>query len=145
MDRTRRRRGSPRALAGLVAALAVGGALPATALGFGPITSWGTSGTGPGQFGEAADVAVGPDFDVYVADRFRDRIQVFSPLGVFKHSFPAPESFGLEVAGDTLFTSDFSESAVHAFTTQGTFIRKWGASGGPADPQPRYREPWAST
>ena len=82
---------------------AVGGVLPATALGFGPITSWGTSGSGPGQFGEAADVAVGPDFDVYVADRFNENaIQRFSPLGVFRRAFRGPESFGLEVAGDTV-------------------------------------------
>ena len=113
MDRTRRRRGSPRALAGLVAALAVGGALPATALGFGPITSWGTSGSGPGQFGEASDVAVGPDFDVYVTDRFNNRVQVFSPLGVFRRAFPAPESFGLDVVGGTVVLTDFSGAAVN--------------------------------
>jgi DNA-binding beta-propeller fold protein YncE len=142
VETTRRRRRRPRALAGLAAALAVGGALPGAALGFGPITSWGTAGTGPGQFGEAADVAVGPDFDVYVADRFNGRVHVFSPLGVFKRAFPAPESFGIEVAGDTVFVSDFSD-AVHAFSTQGTFIREWGTSGSRTDPgQPRFSEPW---
>jgi DNA-binding beta-propeller fold protein YncE len=142
VDRTHRRRPWSRLLAGLVAALAVGGALPATALGFGVITSWGAAGSGPGQFGEGSDVSVGPDFDVYVTDRFNDRVQVFSPLGVFKRAFPSPESFGLKVDGDTVVVSDFG-GAVHAFTTQGAFIRKWGASGTRTDPdQPRFSEPW---
>ncbi|HTI34120.1 MAG TPA: hypothetical protein VL422_10625 [Miltoncostaea sp.] len=143
MDTTRRRRPWPRAIAGLAAALAVGGVVPGSALGFGPITSWGTSGNGPGQFGEAADVAVGPDFDVYVADRFNDRVQVFSPLGVFRRVFKVPESFGLDIAGGTLVLSDFNGGAVEVRTTQGALVRRFGSNGSRTDPgQPRFSEPW---
>ena len=138
----RRRRPWPRALAGFAAALAIGGVAPAAAFGFGAITSWGGPGSGPGQFGEGSDVSVGPDFDVYVTDRFNNRVQVFSPLGVFKRAFPTPESFGLKVVGGTVFVTDFSD-AVQVFTTQGTFIRKFGSSGTRTDQgQPRFSEPW---
>ena len=138
----RRRRPWPRALAGFAAALAIGGVAPAAAFGFGAITSWGGPGSGPGQFGEGSDVSVGPDFDVYVTDRFNNRVQVFSPLGVFRARFPTPESFGLKVVGGTVFVTDFSD-AVQVFTTQGTFIRKFGSSGTRTDQgQPRFSEPW---
>ncbi len=142
MERTRRARPWRLALAGLAAAVGIGAAAPGAALGFGFITSWGTSGSGPGQFGEGSDVSVGSDFDVYVTDRFNNRVQVFSPLGVFRREFPAPESFGLKVAGDSVFVTDFG-AAVHVFTTQGAFLRKWGSSGTRTDPgQPRFSEPW---
>jgi DNA-binding beta-propeller fold protein YncE len=143
VDRTRRRRPWTRALAGLAVAAAVGAAAPSAALGFGVITSWGKPGTANGEFGEASDVAVGPDFDVYVTDRFNNRIQVFSPLGVFKRAFAAPESFGLDVVGDRVFVTDFSTDGVSVFSTQGAFITKWGSFGTVTSlPQPRYSEPW---
>lgn len=142
MERNRRVRPWRLALAGLAAAVAIGAA-PGAALGFGFITSWGAAGSGPGQFGEGSDVSVGPDFDVYVTDRFNNRVQVFSPLGAFRREFPAPESFGLKVVGDRVFVSDFASSAVHVFTTQGAFLRRWGSPGTRTDPgQPRYAEPW---
>lgn len=131
------------ALIGVVAAVLLAAAPPSGALGFGFITSWGTAGNGPGQFGEAADVAVGPDFDVYVADRFNDRIQVFSPLGLLRRTWSTPESFGLDVAGGTVVLTEFGGgSGVSRYSTLGAFERRWGALGGPADPQPRYSEPW---
>ena len=87
-------------------------------------------------------MSVGPDFDVYVTDRFNDRVQVFSPLGVFRRAFPTPESFGLKVVGDSVFVTDFG-AAVQVFTTQGAFLRKCGSSGTRTDPgQPRFSEPW---
>ena len=120
----------------------LGAAAPSAALGFGFITSWGGSGNGNGQFGEASDISVGPDFDVYVTDRFNDRVQVFSPLGVFKRTFKTPESFGLDVVGDTVYVSDFG-AGMEAFSAQGAFLRRWGSLGTRTDPgQPRYSEPW---
>ena len=131
---------------GLLAAIAAAaalGALAPSAAGFGFITSWGGPGNGPGQFGEASDISVGPDFDVYVTDRSNDRVQVFSPLGVFKRGFPAPESFGLDVVGNEVYVTDFGGGAVEVFSTQGASLRRWGSVGTGNDvPQPRYREPW---
>jgi uncharacterized repeat protein (TIGR01451 family) len=130
------------ALIGLVAAALLAGAPPTHALGFGFITSWGGPGEAPGRFGEASDVAVGGDFDVYVADRFNDRIQVFSPLGAFRRAWGTPESFGVDVAGDAVVLSEFGGSGVSRYATGGAFQTRWGTLGGTGDPQPRYSEPW---
>ncbi len=140
--RPRRRPWWARLLVALAVATALGVGAPPAALGFAFITSWGTPGSGDGQFGEPSDVSVAPNFDVYVTDRFNNRVQVFSPLGTFKRAFPVPESFGLDVVGDTVYVSDFGH-AVQVLSDQGAFLRKWGSFGTRTDPgQPRYWEPW---
>ncbi|MGE3908620.1 MAG: peptidyl-alpha-hydroxyglycine alpha-amidating lyase family protein [Chloroflexota bacterium] len=47
------------------------------------IQSWGTPGTGPGEFNLPHGIWVLPDERVLVADRENDRIQIFSPSGEF--------------------------------------------------------------
>ncbi|BBG05343.1 MULTISPECIES: peptidyl-alpha-hydroxyglycine alpha-amidating lyase family protein [Pseudonocardia] len=47
------------------------------------IGSWGSVGTGPGEFHLPHGIDIGPDARVYVADRENDRIQIFSPDGEF--------------------------------------------------------------
>ena len=46
--------------------------------------SWGASGTGPGQFNIAHNIATDKDGWVYVADRENHRIQVFDKSGKFE-------------------------------------------------------------
>ena len=45
--------------------------------------TWGQIGVGPGQFVTPHGIAIGPDGDVYVADRGNGRVQAFSPDGAF--------------------------------------------------------------
>jgi DNA-binding beta-propeller fold protein YncE len=45
--------------------------------------SWGSAGTGPGQFNSPCGVAVDATGNVYVADTFNHRVQVFTGSGVF--------------------------------------------------------------
>jgi len=69
------------------------------------LRSWGSPGTGPGQFYSPAGIAVGPDGSVYVGDgdndspslAFLPRIQVFTPAGTFVRQW---DSYG---SGDGQF------------------------------------------
>lgn len=45
--------------------------------------SWGQLGVGPGQFITPHGIAIGPEGNVYVADRGNARVQSFSPEGTF--------------------------------------------------------------
>jgi len=50
------------------------------------VKSWGSRGSGEGQFSTARSIAVDASGNVYVADRGNNRIQVFDNNGVFKSS-----------------------------------------------------------
>ena len=51
------------------------------------VASWGSLGSGPGQFDTPHGVAVSPKDEVYVADRGNRRIQVFDTEGKFLRQF----------------------------------------------------------
>ena len=51
------------------------------------VASWGSLGTGPGQFDTPHGVAVSPQDEVFVADRGNRRIQVFDTEGKFLRQF----------------------------------------------------------
>jgi DNA-binding beta-propeller fold protein YncE len=53
--------------------------------------SWGTAGTGTGQFDEPSSLAIGPDATIYVADFWNQRIQAFTTTGRFVRSWQVPD------------------------------------------------------
>jgi hypothetical protein len=56
-----------------------------------PLTNWGSSGSGPGQFADGGrQLAVGPDGDVWDADYGNFRVQRFTPNGTLKGIYPDP-------------------------------------------------------
>jgi DNA-binding beta-propeller fold protein YncE len=51
------------------------------------VASWGSLGTGPGQFDTPHGIAVSPRDEIFVADRGNRRIQVFNPDGTYLREF----------------------------------------------------------
>lgn len=51
------------------------------------VSSWGSLGSGPGQFDTPHGIAVSPNDEVFVADRGNRRIQVFDTAGKFLRQF----------------------------------------------------------
>ena len=51
------------------------------------VGSWGSLGSGPGQFDTPHGIAVSPQDEIYVADRGNRRIQVFDPEGTYLREF----------------------------------------------------------
>jgi len=78
------------------------------------ITTWGTRGGGPGQFGEPHGIAIDSLGRVLVADRSNGRIQVFDAEGVFIDEWKGfgarPCSIAI-IAGDTMFVTSHDDQA----------------------------------
>ena len=51
------------------------------------VASWGSLGSGPGQFDTPHGIAVSPADEIYVADRGNRRVQVFDPDGTYLREF----------------------------------------------------------
>ena len=75
-----------------------------SALAFGYLTQWGSTGTGDGQFGASQGpegVVTDATGNVYVVDRGNNRVQAFTPTGAFLGKWG---SFG---TGDGQFNTPF--------------------------------------
>lgn len=107
------------------------------------IRSWGSVGTGPGQFASLDSpqgVAVGPDGDVYVADTWNQRIQVFSPFGAFLRQwgggaigaaagqFYGPRSLTVSPTG-RVYVADTGNERIQVFSLTGKYLLGWGSRG----------------
>jgi streptogramin lyase len=122
------------------------------------VTAWGTPGTAEGQFSDPRGLAVDPAGRVYVADRGNNRIQRFSATGTFEvmwgwavdtgspalqtctsgcqigtpgtgdGQFNGPEGLDFEVTGH-LWVADGFNRRVQKFTSNGTFVSKFGSFG----------------
>jgi len=81
------------------------------------LPTWGTSGSGDGQFSQPVGVAVAPDGSVYVADSGNDRIQRFTSEGVFVSEWATANPRDVEVASDgSLYLTDASNFRVQKFS-----------------------------
>lgn len=103
------------------------------------VTSWGTQGTGGGQFiAGAGGAAVDSSGNVYVADPGNHRVQKFTSAGSFISSFGGLGSGNGQMSGpsgvaidsaDNVYVADTGNNRVQVFNTSGTFLRKWGSAG----------------
>lgn len=92
----------------------------------------------PGKFHHPHDAALGPDGNLYVADRYNHRVQVFDQEGNFIRQFgnygsgngEFNELTGIHVTPDgKVYVSEWHNARVQVFDAQGKFIRSMGQVG----------------
>jgi sugar lactone lactonase YvrE len=101
-------------------------------------SAFGTSGAGNGQLNRPADVAVGPNGEVWVADRNNNRIQKFDAEGKFQFKFgtkgsgdgqlSAPTALAVDAQGN-LWVADSGNRRVQKFNAKGEYLAKFGSQG----------------
>jgi Ca2+-binding RTX toxin-like protein len=98
--------------------------------------SWGTEGSGDGEFAEPLGIAVGPNGDVYVADTWNARIQVFGPDGTYKSQWTTsdpmwqPRSIAVVggVGSERVYVA--AVGSIDVFDAAGTLVAQWAAAEG---------------
>jgi tripartite motif-containing protein 71 len=103
------------------------------------LTSWGSSGTGNGQFNNPRDIAIDAAGNVYITDYDNYRIQKFDSNGNFiakwgsqgsgDGQFDKPNWIAVDSAGNVYVTEGTPNNRVQKFSSTGSFIKKWGGSG----------------
>jgi sugar lactone lactonase YvrE len=108
--------------------------------GYRPIyaATFGSTGTGPGQFRVPAGLAVDGEGNVWVPDAENNRIQELNPKGEFVRQigstgtgngqFQTPKSIAFTPEGE-LWVADTGNSRLEEFAGDGTFIRSVGKAG----------------
>ena len=102
-------------------------------------STFGTAGSGDGQFKEPANIAVNPaNGNIVVADRENNRIQVFTEAGQYIRKFGSkgtgdgqfdcPTGVAVDAKGN-IWVADQMNHRVEVFTENGEFIRKFGSNG----------------
>jgi tripartite motif-containing protein 71 len=111
------------------------------------ITKWGSSGSGDGEFLRPYYIGIDASSNsVYVSDFSNSRIQKFSSDGTFITKwgsrgyddgqfgtgdgtfFTGPTGIAIDKDGN-VYVADFSNDRIQKFSSDGTFITKWGSSG----------------
>jgi hypothetical protein len=106
------------------------------------LASFGSAGSGPGEFSEPSGIDVDSEGNIYVADTGNDRVQIFSPVGEYVRSvgrsgnkigeISRPEGVAIEYNG-LIAVADTANSHVDWFRNHGYFENAIG-SGTLVDP-----------
>ena len=113
----------------MLLALVSGLVLPGSAAAFGQLSSFGELGGGPGQLDSPAQIALGPDGNLYIADSGNDRIEVFAGDGSFLRTIagqmddPQDVAFG---SGGRIFVADKGNDRIDVFSQSGEFLSQIG-------------------
>jgi len=102
------------------------------------IRSFGSRGTGNGQFTDPVELAIGPNNRIYVTDATNHRIQILERNGTFVKAFGTsgtgdgqfnkPKGLAISLEGQ-VFVSEDGNHRIQVFDANGTFLRKWGSQG----------------
>ena len=96
------------------------------------LTSWGSHGSGDGQFNAVHGVAVDRNQHVYVADRLNKRIQVFDANGKYLAQWPNirfPNHVFVSDATQDVWVADNMTAEVLKFDVNGNRLFSWDATG----------------
>ena len=104
--------------------------------------SFGSEGTGPGQFRDGGrEVTVDAAGNVHAADFGNNRVNVFSSSGAFRYFYPSPaipppddgfnqpQGVAVNPAGTDVYTADTYNHRVQRWTPTGSLVSKWGFRG----------------
>lgn len=101
-------------------------------------SSFGSSGTGNGQFAHPADVALDSKGDLWVADENNNRLEEFNEKGEFMKSvgssgagngqFTRPKSIAF-AAGGNFWVADSGNNRLEEFNAGGEFLKAVGSAG----------------
>jgi DNA-binding beta-propeller fold protein YncE len=128
---------------GLLLAAAAGICLVPT-IGHAQVTflnSWGSYGSGSGQFDDPAGVAVSASGNVYVTDLENNRVEIFNSFGVYQSSFGSYGSAGGDFAypnavaasgSGNVYVADTDNNRVEIFNSSGVYQSSFGSSGSAA-------------
>ncbi len=100
-----------------------------------PLYTFGTQGTGHGQFQFPYGIAVDNNGLVYVADLYNSNIQVFTSSGKFVRDFVSTSSktlqkpAGLFFYNSRLYVTDVDKNQVFAFDSNGKKVLQFGTRG----------------
>ena len=102
------------------------------------VGTWGTEGSGDGEFVDPSDIATDSAGNVYVTDYMNDRVQKFDSDGNFiakrgdfgtgNGQFHGPNGIAVDSAGNW-YVTERNNDRVQKFDSEGNFITKWGTYG----------------
>ncbi len=101
------------------------------------VSSFGSHGSGNGQFEFPYSAATDAANNIYVADTYNHRIQKFDSSGAFITAWGIQGSadgefdypIGIAVQGNNVYVADDNNHRIQKFTTSGAFVTKWGSFG----------------
>jgi sugar lactone lactonase YvrE len=112
------------------------GAPPTSAPTYG--SSFGSAGTGNGQFAHPGDIAVDATGNLWVADENNNRIEKFNPVGEYLTKFGSsgtgngqlsrPTALAIDSKGN-IWVTDAGNKRVQEFNEKGEYLTKFGSSG----------------